>query len=316
MSIETMQPTAPGTGTKAEPASPEQYNYDHFHPKYFAEDAKLAVKPKGVVPGDVAPDFELHDTEGRTWRLSELRGKPVVLITGSATCPLTHGSVYGLEEVHREFGDRAHWFYLYVREAHPGERLPSHKSYEQKRQQAEFFRQADRVPWPVLVDDLEGTVAHAYTTLPNAQFLIDADGMVVFRGDVAHGPTLYRVLDRLLQQGGRGAIPDADDSVPHMLGPMTFGWDGIERGGEVSTHDIWKGAPPMAANLWLGNHMKPLLAPLASRGKPVPTGVKLAAGALALGFLLSQRKSKRQRRRLRDSSHRRSGYSPYSTSRY
>jgi hypothetical protein len=299
MSTDIMTADAPMARNVSEPSSPAEYNYEHFRPKYFAEDAKLAVNPKGVVPGDTAPDFELQDTEGRSWRLSELRGKPVVLITGSATCPLTHGSVYGLEETYRAFGEQAHWFYLYVREAHPGERLPSHVSYEQKRAQADFFRRADRVPWPVLVDDLQGTVAHAYTTLPNAQFLIDADGMVVFRGDVAHGPTLYRALDRLLQRGGRGAIPDADDSVPHMLGPMTFGWAGIARGGEVSTHDIWKGAPPMAANLWLGNQMKPLLAPLASRGKPIPTGAKLAAGAVILGLLLSRRSGRRSPRKAR-----------------
>lgn len=291
MEVDTTTTATPTARSMAEPVSPAEYNYDHFHPKVLAKDAKLAVKPKGVVPGDVAPDFELRDTQGRTWRLSDLRGKPVVLITGSATCPLTHGSVYGLEETHRRFGDRTHWFYLYVREAHPGERLPSHATYEQKREQAEFFRQADQVPWPVLVDDLQGTVAHAYTTLPNAQFVIDADGTVVFRGDVAHGPTLHRALDELLQQGGRGPISGADDSMPHMLGPTTFGWEGIARGGEVSTGDIWKGAPPMAANLWLGNQMKPLLAPLAARGRPIPTGVKLAAGALVLGFLIARRRS-------------------------
>lgn len=296
METDTMNTATPTARRTAAPVSAAEYNYDHFHPKYLAEDAKLAASPKGVVPGDVAPDFELRDTQGRTWRLSDLRGKPVVLITGSATCPLTHGSVYGLEETYRRPGGQAHWFYLYVREAHPGDRLPSHATYDQKREQAEFFRQADAVPWPVLVDDLEGTVARAYTTLPNAQFLIDADGRVVFRGDVAHGPTLYRALDRLLQQGGYGAIPDADDSVPHMLGPMTFGWDGIARGGEVSTRDIWRGAPPMAANLWLGNQMKPLLAPLASRGQPISTGVKVAAGALLLGLLLSRRSSRRRSR--------------------
>jgi hypothetical protein len=279
----------------ARPGSPEQYNYDHFSPKYLLKDAKLAAKPEGVVPGQLAPDFELLDTEGRPRRLSELRGRPVVLITGSATCPMTHGSVYGLKEVHAEFGSRTQWFYLYVREAHPGERLPSHQAYEQKREQAEFFRRADGVPWPVLVDDLAGTTAHAYTRLPNAQFVIDADGVVAFRGDMAHGPTLYRALESLLQQGGRGAIAHADDSMPHMLATTTYGWDGIKRGGEVSTHDVWTGAPPMAVNLWLGDQMKPLLAPLAGRGKPIPTGVKLAAGAVLLGLMLSQRGSKRGR---------------------
>lgn len=277
----------------------ENYNYEHFHPSLFAEDAELAVSPRGVVAGDLAPDFELRDTEDRLWRLSELRGKPVVLITGSATCPLTHGSVFALREVHREFGERAHWFYLYVREAHPGERLPAHESYGQKREQAEFFRRADDVPWPVLVDDVQGTTAHDYTTLPNAQILIDAEGRVAFRGDVAHGPTLHGALEELLEQGGRGVIEHADDSAPHMFGPMVFGWDGVRRGGETSTRDLWKGVPPMAANLWLGNQMKPLLAPLAGRGRPVSAAAKIAAGAVLLGLLISRRGSKRTRRRTR-----------------
>lgn len=292
-----METMARATGGPDAPATarslPQRYNYEHFHPNCFLEDAKLAVNPSGVVPGDPAPDFELRDTEGRTWRLSELRGKPVVLITGSATCPLTHGSVFGVKEVQRELGDRAHWFYLYVREAHPGERLPAHRSYEQKREQAELFRREDQVPWPVLVDEIEGTTAHAYTMLPNAQILIDADGLVAFRGDVAHGGTLHRALDELLRQGGRGVVPHADDSVPHMLGPMAFGWEAVRRGGDVSTGDLLKGAPPMAANLWVGNRMKPLLAPLATRGKALPTGVQIAAGAVLLGLLLSRRDSGR-----------------------
>ena len=30
-------------------------------------------------PGDVAPDFEQKDADGRTWRLSDLRGRRVIL---------------------------------------------------------------------------------------------------------------------------------------------------------------------------------------------------------------------------------------------
>ena len=34
---------------------------------------------KLITPGELAPDFELEDIEGRLVRLSEFRGKPVVL---------------------------------------------------------------------------------------------------------------------------------------------------------------------------------------------------------------------------------------------
>ena len=32
-----------------------------------------------ITPGDLAPDFELDDVEGEHVRLSDFRGKPVVL---------------------------------------------------------------------------------------------------------------------------------------------------------------------------------------------------------------------------------------------
>ena len=32
-----------------------------------------------ITPGDLAPDFELEDVEGEHVRLSDYRGKPVVL---------------------------------------------------------------------------------------------------------------------------------------------------------------------------------------------------------------------------------------------
>jgi peroxiredoxin len=32
-----------------------------------------------ITPGELAPDFELEDIEGKTVRLSDFRGKPLVL---------------------------------------------------------------------------------------------------------------------------------------------------------------------------------------------------------------------------------------------
>ncbi len=34
---------------------------------------------KLIASGDIAPDFELKDVQGKTVRLSDYRGKPVVL---------------------------------------------------------------------------------------------------------------------------------------------------------------------------------------------------------------------------------------------
>jgi peroxiredoxin len=34
---------------------------------------------KLITPGDLAPDFELEDVQGKQIRLSDFRGKPIVL---------------------------------------------------------------------------------------------------------------------------------------------------------------------------------------------------------------------------------------------
>jgi len=52
-----------------------------------------------VEEGDPAPDFELEDTEGQAWRLSEARGKTVVLLWIFADwCPVCHKEFHQLIE--------------------------------------------------------------------------------------------------------------------------------------------------------------------------------------------------------------------------
>jgi len=69
--------------------------------------------------GHPAPDVTLHGADGRAFRLSSLRGRPLVLMIGSYTCPqLRHGApeVNRLHERHKE---AARFLMAYIREAHP-----------------------------------------------------------------------------------------------------------------------------------------------------------------------------------------------------
>jgi hypothetical protein len=157
---------------------------------------------------------------------------------------------------------------LYVREAHPGENMPAHQDREQKRAQAEHFKGDTGTAWTVVVDGLDGSVHKLYGLLPNSIFLIDAEGRVSFIGDISHGPTLPKALDRLFEQSMRGIVPEGDDKMLHMLGPTAYGWEAIRRGGQVSMHDVSMRMPPLAMNLWLGNKIKSLLDP---RCKPFET---------------------------------------------
>jgi hypothetical protein len=264
----------------------ESYNYHHFHRMTLARDAKLAMAPKGPLPGEEAPDFQLEDTRGKPWSLSELRGTPVVLIFGSGTCPMTTGSLPGLKKLHREFAHETQWLLLYVREAHPGEQMPAHETLEQKRAQAERMRRQEGVDWPVLIGELDGRTHKAYSELPNHLFLIDREGRVAFRSEFAHAPSLYEALQKLRAQDWRGVVPEGMDKTVHMFGATAYGWRGPRRGGRVALNDLIKGAPPLAANLWMGKMMRPLLAPIAGRSRPLPTGAKVAMAAGALGLVM------------------------------
>ena len=63
----------------------DQYNFDHFRTKHLVQDVVYTIESHGLQPGELAPDFELPSTDGRTIRLSELRGHPVLLHFGSYT---------------------------------------------------------------------------------------------------------------------------------------------------------------------------------------------------------------------------------------
>jgi hypothetical protein len=264
----------------------QSYNYDRFHPHVLGEDVKLIRHSEGPDLGDFAPDFMLKDTNGKEWHLEALRGKPIILIIGSGTCPLTQGNLPGLQALYDEFGDRSTWLMLYVREAHPGEHMPAHQSYEQKREQAEYFKEVTGTQWPVLVDDLDGAVHKSYKLLPNSTYLIDADGRVSFIGEISHAPTLRDALDHLFEQNMRGVVQEGDDRRMHMMGPTAYGWEAIRRGGKASMRDVATRMPPLAMNLWMGNKMKAVLDPVASRSHRIESEKKLgmAVTAVTLGI--------------------------------
>jgi len=94
------------------------------------------------------------------------------------------GEVPPLTKLYERYQPRGFEFFIvYVREAHPGENFPHHISFEQKIAQARKLQELERVEIPILLDDLEGTAHRAYGLLPNMVYLIDRDGLVVYKSD-------------------------------------------------------------------------------------------------------------------------------------
>jgi hypothetical protein len=129
----------------------------------FAMDAGELARwlSEGPHTGEAAPDFRLQDLDGVPVRLSDLRGKPVVLEFGSYTCPIFSDRVIDMERLAQRHPE-AEFLVIAVREAHPGEVTGHHNTLAQKRQAARCLAIEEGLRRRVLIDDLEGSVHGAY----------------------------------------------------------------------------------------------------------------------------------------------------------
>jgi hypothetical protein len=59
------------------------YNPEHFRTKHLLEDGKRTLTNRGILPGEMAPDFALPQVGGGSLRLSDLRDTPILLHFGS-----------------------------------------------------------------------------------------------------------------------------------------------------------------------------------------------------------------------------------------
>jgi thiol-disulfide isomerase/thioredoxin len=65
-------------------------------PDWFAQRGATEAKD---VRGDKAPDFILTDLKGGQFRLSDQRGKPVLLIFGTTWCPSCREEIPHLKDI-------------------------------------------------------------------------------------------------------------------------------------------------------------------------------------------------------------------------
>lgn len=193
----------------------KHYNYDSFGNHELIRHAARTGFGRGPEPGDKAPDFELRNPEGKKVRLSDFEGeKNVVLTFGSATCPFTASSISRLNDLyeHYEDHDDVEFLFVYVREAHPGEKLPSHKSMDDKLSAAKKFRDAEDVEMTILVDELNGNVHRKYGKMPNPTYVIDKSGRVAFRSLWSKVNSISAALEELLETQQER---DTDHAVVH-----------------------------------------------------------------------------------------------------
>lgn len=262
------------------------YRFDHFQREQLRDDLAFAAGP---APGWPMPDFDLPTVAGGRIRKSDFMGRrPVLLAFGSLTDPMTASASPVLKRLHRELGDAVCFVTLYVREAHPGERIPQPRTAEWKLRHARMLRDRDGISWTVAVDDLEGSLHRALGSNSNAAYLMDAAGNVAFR-------TLWSNDESVLGQGLRALAlghPDHPFERERYLVPLARGLPRVDEvvraAGGTALDDLRREAPVVygASELaWIWRALTPL-------GRAALVGGAVAAAAALYGAIRLGRRAR------------------------
>ena len=224
----------------------------------FAAGASV-TNPGETMPAKVgapAPEFTAQALDGTIIRLSDFRGRShVVMMTGAVTSPMCAFEVPALNGLQDEFSNKNFSFLLlYTRESHPAENYGAHESFEQKLSYARELQRLENIRLPMIVDHLDGRIHRAYGPWPNALFVIDKDGRLIFRSNMANHRELREFLEDIvaaekamaagrvvhLQYSERVVAHEADQATHRRV---------YERAGPKAFEDYWT-KRPQNRNRW------------------------------------------------------------------
>lgn len=250
-----------------EAIAPADYRFDHPTISAVLQDMYI---PKGDPgPGDRVEPFDLPTTDGGRVSTADLEedGRPVLLVFGSQTCPVTESAADGLKALHSAYGAEVRFVMVNVREAHPGLSIRQPHSALDKLRNARDLKRRHHLPFEVAIDDLDGTLHRALGPRPNSAFLIDRTGTIRFR---AHWANQTEAIEEALgaivsgQAPPRPAVSRTLQAIARTIGYMD---PVLDAAGEGARLDTWKVAPPMGLMTVLAR-LFPFLPP-ARRGLPV-----------------------------------------------
>lgn len=209
------------------------YNYGEF-----TTDEYDLTNFHGPELGTKAPDFLLTTVAGEQQTLLDFPGDFLVLELGSITCPLFQGRREGMTTLVAKYPDIS-FVVLYIREAHPGGNIHAHETFNDKLDCAQDLRNEDKETRLILIDDIEGTAHAAYGSYPNAVFIINKHGCIVFRSDWNSVPATKTALGKLL------AGQPAHAKSYFLPVKPTVAWKTLRRSGKGALLDFILGLPKL-----------------------------------------------------------------------
>ncbi len=122
------------------------------------------VTPTGLKEGSPAPDFTLKTIDGKEIRLSDLKGKVVLINFWATWCPPCQREMPLFERVYRKYKDR-------------GFEILAISTDAEVSKVKEFIKEY-KLSFPVLMDNGEVSSLYGVQGLPTS-FLIDREGKIV-----------------------------------------------------------------------------------------------------------------------------------------
>ena len=267
-----------------------EYRYDHFTRRQLEDDRAFHA---GTEPGWSMPDFDLPTVSGGRVRKGDFLGRrPVLFTTASLTDPMAASAALPLRRLHREFGEDVAFITVYVREAHPGERIPQPATMEWKMRHARMLRERDAIAWTVAVDDLDGSFHRALGGNSNAAYLMDPNGNVAFRTLWSNDERVLRGALEAIAHGPPGHPFERERLVVPMARGLARADDVVRTAGRSAVDDFRRAAPLVfaaAEAAWVWRTLTPL-----GRAVVAGAGVLVAAGLWG-GVRLLARPSRRHR---------------------
>lgn len=159
--------------------------------KEKAEALRRAAEP-GPYVGDRAPDFSLRGMDGRSVQLSRYRGKPVLLMLGSYSCPNVRSAVEALRSAYDAYRRTMAFVFVYIREAHGNGNWQSTRNEREGVQAEDAKTAAERtsaaaecsrklhLSFVTLTDSMDGQTEEAFHAWPSRLFVISRRGEVTY----------------------------------------------------------------------------------------------------------------------------------------
>jgi len=136
----------------------------------FAFIASLTAVEPGNNVGNQAPDFKLKQAGGSAVvNLSQLRGKPVVVVYWAAWCGPCRKEIPALKELYAKYSPKGVQF------------VGIAVGWRQSEEEVARFKETQNLPYPVVYDK-DNKVAEAWgiRSIPT-NFIVDLDGVIRYR---------------------------------------------------------------------------------------------------------------------------------------